>query len=420
MQEKEKLMRTQSISLLGSTGSIGKNTLSVIALHPDKYHVFALTANTNAETLYQQCRKFSPRYVVISDPAKYKWLEDSIKQAGLNTEVLLGKEGLEYVASHKDVDTVIAAIVGIAGLASTLAAARQGKKILLANKEALVVAGSLLTDTCVANGARLLPVDSEHNAIFQCLFSGESAFDKVSKVNLDQLGVKKILLTGSGGPFRLRPIDSFSDITPDQACAHPNWNMGRKISVDSATMMNKGLELIEACWLFNCSHHLIEILLHPQSVVHSMVEYLDGSVIAQLGQPDMKTPIAHSLAWPERMTSGVESLNWAELKELTFESPCLKRFPALALAREVATRMGSASVVMNGANEVAVDAFLHSRLAFDEIIPLIQKCLEKLPVSEPATLDELQSLDEEVRAFATQCVNLNSATVSQTNHRQTN
>ncbi|NNC54570.1 MAG: 1-deoxy-D-xylulose-5-phosphate reductoisomerase, partial [Pseudomonadales bacterium] len=316
----------QSVSILGSSGSIGQSTLAIVAAHPQRYEVFALSAHRNVALLESQCLQFEPRYAVLSDASAAAKLQLRLRQAGVVTEVLNGEGGLEYIASHADVDTVMAAIVGAAGLASSLAAARAGKKILLANKESLVVAGALFMRAVRDAGASLLPVDSEHNAIFQCLdHTAAQQAGEQGAGSLRDRGVAKILLTGSGGPFRQLPLHEFADITPEQACAHPNWDMGKKISVDSATMMNKGLEFIEACWLFDCAPDDIEILVHPQSVVHSMVEYIDGSVLAQLGVPDMRTPIAHALAWPERIDSGVKPLDIFDVARLDFEAPDIER-----------------------------------------------------------------------------------------------
>jgi 1-deoxy-D-xylulose-5-phosphate reductoisomerase len=327
-------------------------------------------------------------------------LQQRLRKTGVLTEILSGAAGLEQVASDAAVDTIMAAIVGAAGLASTLQAARCGKKILLANKESLVVAGALLVQAVQAHGAQLLPIDSEHNAIFQCL-QGSGAAPTLS---LAERGVEKLLLTGSGGPFRTLALDKLPAVTPEQACAHPNWSMGRKISVDSATMMNKGLEFIEACWLFNCRPADIEILVHPQSVVHSMVEYIDGSVIAQLGVPDMRTPIAHALAWPERIASNVQRINWHELGALTFEAPDSQRFPALSLSREVASAPGTAAAVVNAANEIAVAAFLERRLKFTDIVPIAAGVLEKMGAVEPESLAHIQAIDDEASRAALKAV----------------
>ena len=355
----------QHLTILGSTGSIGVSTLDVVARHPQRFKVVALTAKSRTDVLLQQCKQFSPQFAVLMDPAAAKAFEQSVIEAGLPTRVLCGVEALEKVASLPEVDAVMAAIVGIAGLRATLAAAGSGKKVLLANKESLVTAGGLFMDTVRRHGATLLPIDSEHNAVFQSLprdFDGD----------LDSAGVRRILLTASGGPFRVLPPDQFEHVTPDQACAHPNWVMGRKISVDSATMMNKGLEVIEAHWLFSAPPERIEVVVHPESIVHSMVEYVDGSVIAQLGNPDMRTPIAHALAYPQRIENGVSALDLTAAGKLQFEKPDFGRFPCLALAFE-ALRVGNgAATVLNAANEVAVERFLEQGLNYLDIPRLIR------------------------------------------------
>ena len=396
---------TQSVSILGSTGSIGQSTLEVLSLHAQRFHLFALSANTRADLLLSQCEKWQPDYAVLRNPEQAEWLERSLVEKGLTTKLLHGSEGLDFIASHEQVDIVMASIVGSAGLRSTLAAVNAGKKVLLANKESLVMAGALFMQAVEKSGAVLLPIDSEHNAIFQCMpsptLSGSAA--RMTEPAIIANGIRKILLTGSGGPFRTLPMDDFSAITPDQACAHPNWSMGRKISVDSATMMNKGLELIEACWLFDCSPSDIEIVVHPQSVIHSMVEYLDGSVLAQMGHPDMRTPIAHALSWPVRIESGVESLNWAQMNGLTFEAPDIQRFPALDIARQAAEAGGSVPIALNAANEIAVEAFLNEAIPFTAIIEVVQQCLEKIPFEEPMTLDAIEAIDFQARKVAKDC-----------------
>jgi len=386
-----------SVSILGSTGSIGQSTLAVLAAHPERYDLYALSANTRVDLLLEQCLTWHPNYAVINDSSKADWLAIEFKKAGLSTELLVGEVGLDAIASDDQVDIVMAAIVGAAGLQSTLAAVTTGKKVLLANKESLVMAGPLFMTAVKSSNAVLLPIDSEHNAIFQCL-PQSSLSDSTKKTAFTE--IKKILLTGSGGPFRTLPIREFSEVTPEQACSHPNWSMGRKISVDSATMMNKGLELIEACYLFDCKPSLIEILLHPQSIIHSMVEYVDGSVLAQLGQPDMRIPIAHALAWPQRMSSGVQSLDWQALNALSFESPDLQRFPSLAIARQVANDAISSSIIFNAANEVAVQSFLDNRLSFTDIITVVEESLAKIPSSEPSSLIDIKTVDEEARRIA--------------------
>ncbi len=396
---------TQSVSILGSTGSIGQSTLEVLSLHAQRFHLFALSANTRADLLLSQCEKWQPDYAVLRNPEQAEWLERSLVEKGLTTKLLHGSEGLDFIASHEQVDIVMASIVGSAGLRSTLAAVNAGKKVLLANKESLVMAGALFMQAVEKSGAVLLPIDSEHNAIFQCMPSPtlSGSAERMTEPAIIANGIRKILLTGSGGPFRTLPMDDFSAITPDQACAHPNWSMGRKISVDSATMMNKGLELIEACWLFDCSPSDIEIVVHPQSVIHSMVEYLDGSVLAQMGHPDMRTPIAHALSWPVRIESGVESLNWAQMNGLTFEAPDIERFPALDIARQAAEAGGSVPIALNAANEIAVEAFLNEAIPFTAIIEVVQQCLEKIPFEEPMTLDAIEAIDFQARKVAKDC-----------------
>ena len=357
----------QHITVLGATGSIGLSTLDVIARHPDRYQVFALTGFSRIAELEALCVKHKPRYAVVPDAVVAHQLQVSLRAAGLVTEVLHGAQSLCEVAAHADVDVVMAAIVGAAGLPPTLAAAEAGKKVLLANKEALVMSGALFMQAVKRGGAVLLPIDSEHNAIFQCL-PGDYAR------GLQQVGVRRVLLTASGGPFREMPLDQLHAVTPEQACAHPNWSMGRKISVDSASMMNKGLELIEACWLFDASPAQIEVVVHPQSVIHSLVDYVDGSVLAQLGNPDMRTPISHALAWPERIDSGVAPLDLFAIARLDFQVPDEQRFPCLRLAREAAQAGGTAPAMLNAANEVAVAAFLERRIRFPEIASIIVCC----------------------------------------------
>ncbi len=383
----------QRVALLGSTGSIGANTLDVIARHPQRFEVIALTAHSDAATLLQQCKRHAPAFAVMVEPDAARALEQGVTEAGLKTRVLCGVEALEKVASLPEVDTVMAAIVGIAGLRPTLAAAAGGKKVLLANKESLVTAGRLFMDTVRASGATLLPIDSEHNAVFQSLphdFNGD----------LGRSGVRRILLTASGGPFLSLPLDQFTAITPEQACAHPNWVMGRKISVDSATMMNKGLEVIEAHWLFGAPPERIEVVIHPQSIVHSMVEYVDGSVIAQLGNPDMRTPIAHALAYPERIANGVDFLDLTVAGTLRFEKPDASRFPCLRLAFEALREGNGAATVLNAANEVAVERFLKLDLAYADIPRLIETVLGAVHAPPARSLEHVLSLDHEARGQA--------------------
>lgn len=383
----------QRLTVLGSTGSIGSSTLDVVARHPGKFQVVALTANRRADLLFLQCRQFKPSYAVLLDEAEAVRLRQLVREAGLGTEVLAGTEALEQVSMLPEVDTVMAAIVGAAGLRPTLAAARAGKKILLANKETLVMAGRVFMNTVQASGAVLLPIDSEHNAIFQSLPRGYDG-------NLARNGVRRILLTASGGPFRNTPLHELQHVTPEQACAHPNWSMGRKISVDSASMMNKGLEVIEAHWLFGASAGQIEVVIHPQSVIHSMVEYIDGSVLAQMGNPDMRTPIAYALGYPERIESGVGALDLFKVGRLDFEKPDTGRFPCLALAFEALRRGGTAPAILNAANEVAVAAFLGERIGFTDIPRMIEAALQHVPVLEPQGLNDVIDADAASRRYA--------------------
>jgi 1-deoxy-D-xylulose-5-phosphate reductoisomerase len=377
------------VTVLGATGSIGVSTLDVLRQHKDRYRVVGLSANTEVERLAEQCRLYHPEYAVMADARAAERLRTQLRKIDGAVKVLAGLEGLETIAAHPDAACVMAAIVGAAGLAPVLAAARAGKRILLANKEALVMSGQIFMDEVRLNNAQLLPVDSEHNAILQCLpaMSGKS---------LDELGVNRILLTASGGPFRTTPMDELRKVTPQQACAHPNWDMGRKISVDSATMMNKGLEVIEACWLFATHPERIQVVIHPQSVIHSMVEYIDGSIMAQMGSPDMRTPIAYALAWPERITSGVRRLNLFDVARLDFSAPDTDRFPCLRLAYEALARGGTATAVLSAANEVAVQAFLEERLAFTAIPEVVEATLSEIP-SKPATSLNI-ILEEDARA----------------------
>ena len=382
-----------SLTVLGSTGSIGTSTLDVVARHPHKYQLVALTAYWQDELLFEQCQRFKPRYAVLIDGVAAARLKQRIVSAGLKVEVLCGEQALEQVASLPEVDAVMAAIVGAAGLRPSLAAARAGKKILLANKEALVMAGRIFMDAVRNNGATLLPIDSEHNAIFQALprdYAGDMAAS----------GVRKILLTASGGPFRDMPLSALQQVTPEQACAHPNWVMGRKISVDSASMMNKGLEVIEAHWLFNASAEDIQVVVHPQSVVHSMVQYVDGTVLAQMGNPDMRTPIAHALAYPQRIDAGVAPLDLCKVATLDFVAPDFERFPCLALAYQALRTGGTAPAVLNAANEVAVEAFLNKKIAFLDIPRLITDVLATQAIATADTLDDVLLADAQARAAA--------------------
>ena len=379
----------KQVTILGSTGSVGVNTLDVISRNLDQYQVFALTANTSVLQLAEQCRLYQPRFAVLRDSTAAAQLRQLL--SGSATQVLAGAAGLAEVAAHQDTDYVMAAIVGAAGLASTLAAVQASKRVLLANKEALVMSGSLFMQAVQDHQATLLPIDSEHNAIFQSMANGAASHAK---------GIRKILLTGSGGPLRQLPLAELSKVTPDQACAHPNWVMGRKISVDSATMMNKGLEIIEARWLFNVAVAKIEVVVHPQSIVHSMVDYIDGSIVAQMGNPDMRTPIAHGLAWPARVDSGVSMLDMAQVGRLDFEAPDLQRFPCLALARAVAEGAQSLAIALNAANEVAVQAFLDELITFTDIPVIIETVLAQTDSSAALTMDAILAIDLQARQQA--------------------
>jgi 1-deoxy-D-xylulose-5-phosphate reductoisomerase len=389
--------RPQNVAILGATGSIGRSTLDVLARHPDRFRAFALTAQRNADELLAACRAHRPQFAVIGEASLAPALRRGLREAGLDTEVLAGAGALAEVAAHPETHAVMAAIVGAAGLASSVAAARAGKKVLLANKEALVMAGPVFMRAVSEGGATLLPIDSEHNAVFQCL---PARFGE----GLAHCGVRRVILTGSGGPFRTRPLAELAHVTPEQACAHPIWSMGRKISVDSATMMNKALEIIEAHWLFAAPPEAIDVLVHPQSVVHSMVEYADGSVLAQLGNPDMRTPIAHALAFPDRIGAGVAALDLARVGTLTFEPPDFERFRALRLAYDVLRAGGTAPAVFNAANEVAVAAFLEGRLPFPAITDVIEAALERLAAAPVTSLDDVLDADGSARAAAAAAV----------------
>ncbi|MCY4285802.1 MAG: 1-deoxy-D-xylulose-5-phosphate reductoisomerase [Thiotrichales bacterium] len=384
------------LTVCGSTGSIGVSTLDVVSRNRSRYEIFALTAHSSVDRLAAQCRQWRPQFAVMSDDSAAVRLAAMLSSEEPKTEVLAGASGLQHVAAHPEVDYVMAAIVGGAGLVPTLAAARVGKRVLLANKEALVMSGRLFMDAVREAGADLLPIDSEHNAIYQCMPGADA--------HGPGRGVRRILLTGSGGPFRARSPESLHDVTPDEACAHPNWSMGRKISVDSATMMNKGLEVIEACWLFDTGPDAVEVVVHPQSVIHSMVDYEDGSVLAQLGNPDMRTPIAHALAWPERMESGVAPLDLVKTARLDFEAPDFGRFPCLRLGFEAVRAGGSAPAALNAANEVAVDAFLNQRLRFTAIARVVEETMLACAADEPRTLDDVLDLDGAARARAAEFV----------------
>ena len=383
------------LAILGSTGSIGANTLAVVDRHPDRFAVVALSADRQVDRLFDQCLRYRPRYAAMADAAAAGRLQKKVRESGLDCEVLSGAAGLEQIAAAPEVDAVMAAIVGSAGLRSTLAAAHAGKQLLLANKEALVMAGGLLMDAVAAGGAMLLPIDSEHNAIFQAL---PRDFDG----SLPRAGVRKLWLTASGGPFLRTERKLLDDVTPDQACAHPKWNMGRKISVDSATLMNKGLEVIEASFLFKANPAQIEVVIHPQSIVHSLVEYVDGSVLAQLGNPDMRTPIAHALAYPERIDPGVQSLDLCAIGTLQFEQPDLDRFPCLRLAYRALEAGGNAPIVLNAANEIAVANFLAGALAFSRIAGFVEEVLARITPSRVRTLEDVLAADAQARAEAEQ------------------
>ncbi len=394
-------MSTQRrVAILGSTGSIGVNTLDVIRSHPERYQVVALTAHQQVDRLLAQCREFKPRIAVVGDAQSAKQLTAAVLEEKIPTTVLYGAEALVCAVNDSACDTVMAAIVGAAGLLPTLAAARAGKRVLLANKEALVMSGDLLMQAVRDSGAELIPIDSEHNAIFQCLPVGFNAL--YSDAARAECGVEELWLTASGGPFRTTPLVDLANITPDQACAHPNWVMGRKISVDSATMMNKGLEVIEAQWLFGVPLDNIRVLIHPQSVVHSMVRYRDGSVIAQLGQPDMRTPIAFGLAWPQRIAAGVMPLDLTQLAALNFATPDFNQFPCLSLAFAAARIGGTAPAILNAANEIAVGAFLASEMPYLQIASLVEQVLEQVSATKAQTLDEVLDADQTARRVARQ------------------
>jgi 1-deoxy-D-xylulose-5-phosphate reductoisomerase len=381
------------VAVLGSTGSIGVSTLDVLARHPERYTVAALAASSNHRGLLEQCLRFRPRIAILQQAEAARDLAAELRQAGCATEVLCGIDALSAVAGSGEVDTVMAAIVGAAGLPSTLAAARAGKQVLVANKESLVMAGAIVVEAARASGATLVPIDSEHNAIFQCM-------PPTFRTGAEPRGVRRILLTASGGPFLRSSLEQLERATPEQACAHPRWRMGRKISVDSATLMNKGLELIEACVLFGMEPANVSVVVHPQSIVHSMVEYVDGSILAQLGNPDMRTPIAHALAWPERIASGVESLDLVAAARLEFEAPDLARFPALRLAREAAESGGTAPAALNAANEVAVAAFLEGRLDFLGIPAVIERVVAGQGSAPARELGDVLEADAQARSRA--------------------
>ncbi len=389
--------KLQNITVLGATGSIGVSTLDVIRRHPDRYRAFALCAHSQVDKLFEQCVEFRPLFAVLRDAPLAEKLAERCRSVGLDTEVRHGVEALIELSSLPEVDAVMAAIVGAAGLEPTLAAARAGKKVMLANKEVLVMAGELFMHAVREHGATLLPVDSEHNAIFQSLPVDFSR-------GLESCGVQKILLTASGGPFRNSPLADLANVTPEQACAHPNWVMGRKISVDSATMMNKGLEVIEAHWLFAAPPEMIQVVVHPQSVIHSAVQYADGSVLAQLGNPDMRTPIAYAMAWPERIAAGVEPLDLFKIARLDFSAPDFERFRCLQLAYDVLHEGGTAPAILNAANEVAVAAFLDGHLPFLGIAQLNEAVLQAMPAGPEGSLTDVLAADAEARHLASQLI----------------
>lgn len=388
----------KGICVLGSTGSIGVSTLDVVSRHSDKYKVIALTANTNIEDLYQQCVQHHPQYVVVVNEEKAEKFAQRISASPVShIKVLAGAAELVTVTTLEAVDSVMAAIVGAAGLLPSLAAAKAGKTVLLANKEALVMSGDLFMLAVADSGATLLPIDSEHNAIFQCMPAAYQAGHRAPEV-------RRILLTASGGPFRTLPIEQLPHVTPEQAVAHPNWDMGKKISVDSATMMNKGLELIEACLLFNVSPETVQVVIHPQSVIHSMVDYLDGSVLAQMGNPDMRIPIAHAMAYPDRFTSGAEPLDIFAVKQLDFEQPDLQRFPCLRLAYQAIAAAGIMPTILNAANEIAVEAFLQEQVKFTDIPLIIEQCMQQFTAQKVTDLDAVLSFDNQARKVSRQII----------------
>jgi 1-deoxy-D-xylulose-5-phosphate reductoisomerase len=388
----------KGICILGATGSIGVSTLDVVARHASLYKVVALTAHTNIDVLYQQCLEHHPEVVVVVDEQKAQLFEEKLKNSPIaDIKVLSGAKALEQVATLDNVDSVMAAIVGAAGLLPSLAAAKAGKTVLLANKEALVMSGSIFMQAVADSGAQLLPIDSEHNAIFQCMPAGY-------KTGMQAKQARRILLTASGGPFRDMSVDQLSSVTPEQAVAHPNWDMGRKISVDSATMMNKGLEMIEACILFDMTPDQIQVVIHPQSVIHSMVDYVDGTVLAQMGNPDMRIPIAYSMAWPERFDSGVEPLNIFEVGRMDFYEPNLERFPCLRLAYEAIATGGTMPTILNAANEIAVEAFLSEQVKFTDIPLIIERCMKQTEARVADTLDIILDTDRQARVVSTQII----------------
>jgi 1-deoxy-D-xylulose-5-phosphate reductoisomerase len=390
---------TQGVTILGSTGTIGRNTIDVITRYPERYRIVALTAHRNVNEMVEQCVKYSPLVAVMRDKNAGEELEARLKGVGCKTRVYAGVEGLIYAATLEESETVMAAIVGAAGLIPTLESVKAGKRVLLANKEPLVMCGHIFIEEAKKSGATLLPIDSEHNAIFQCMPSNYRTGSPAE-------GVRRILLTCSGGPFRQTPAEELVNVTPMQACDHPNWNMGRKISVDSATLMNKGLELIEACWLFGVGPEQISVIVHPQSVIHSMVDYVDGSVLAQMGNPDMRTPIAHALAWPERIYSGVVALDLFSLNRLDFEEPDHDRFPCLGLATQAIRMGGTAPAILNAANEIAVEAFLEGRIGFTVIAEVVKYALEHTNMHMADDLPTILKDDEEARMHASNYIQI--------------
>ena len=388
----------KGICILGATGSIGVSTLDVVARHSSLYKVIALTANTNIDTLYEQCLEHHPEVVVVVDQQKAQVFAEKLKNSPIaDIKVMSGAKALEHVATLDNVDSVMAAIVGAAGLLPSLAAAKAGKTILLANKEALVMSGSIFMQAVVDSGAQLLPIDSEHNAIFQCMPAGY-------KTGMQAKQARRILLTASGGPFRETPVEQLVSVTPEQAVAHPKWDMGRKISVDSATMMNKGLEMIEACILFDMTPDQIQVVIHPQSIIHSMVDYVDGTVLAQMGNPDMRIPIAYSMAWPERFDSGVEPLNIFDVGRMDFQEPSLERFPCLRLAYEAISTGGTMPTILNAANEIAVEAFLNEQVRFTDIPVIIERCMKQSGAKTADTLEIILAADQQARLLSTKII----------------
>ncbi|KAB8307976.1 1-deoxy-D-xylulose-5-phosphate reductoisomerase [Rahnella contaminans] len=388
----------KQMTILGSTGSVGTSTLSVVRSNPDAFSVKALVAGRNVDVMAQQCLEFRPAYASMADESSTRKLRAILSEQGINTEVLSGPDAAIELAALDDVDQVMSAIVGAAGLLPTLSAVRAGKQVLLANKESLVTCGRIFMDAVRQSQSQLLPIDSEHNAIFQSL--PESVQRQLGYASLEEHGISRIVLTGSGGPFRELPLDQFSRVTPEQACAHPNWSMGRKISVDSATMMNKGLEYIEARWLFNASAAEMEVIIHPQSVIHSMVRYRDGSVLAQLGSPDMRTPIAHAMAYPRRVATDVEALDFCKMGALTFSDPDYARYPCLQLAIEASNTGQAATTTLNAANEISVAAFLNGEIRFTDIASLNRQVMEQLVSAEPTSVEEVLEIDARARASA--------------------